>query len=80
MGFAQILEHCQGIDSSRAVHNEKTWIRQDKSRPPYLKNQLPKRVALAILITVYGVLFGILLLIQLVRAFRDLWTWILLDP
>ena len=44
-------------------------------------DQLPKRVALAILITIYGVLFGILhFLIQLVRASRDLWTWILLDP
>ena len=44
-------------------------------------DQLSKRVALAILITVYGVLFGILhFLIQLVRAFRDLWTWVLMDP
>ena len=44
-------------------------------------DQLPKRVALAILIMVYGFLYGIIhLFIQLVRIFRDWWIWTLLDP
>ena len=44
-------------------------------------DHLPKRVALALIILTYGVLFGIThFLIQLVRTCRDLWTWILMEP
>ena len=44
-------------------------------------DQLPKRVALAIIVPLYGACFWILrCLLRVVCSLRDLWCWTLMDP